>query len=375
MMTGSDTGLGPENQGATGGGVLRRLLSARAAAARDAGQAPQLPSPAPRTAASAAATAVGRAVERLYHVAFQPIGVTAGGCTLAELPELLPAPALYAVVEGEAERMGVLALCPESIAAVIELQALGRITARAPERRRMTRSDAMLCADFVNAVLAEMATEMSGIDGFEGWGGYRYASYLDDSRPLLLMLEDVPFRSLSMRLKIGGDQGREVTLFFALPQAVCRTIEPPSPEPPSPEPKTPEAGAAETTPPHTDSATEVTAAIAAAVQTASVELTGVLCRKRMSLAELRTLLPGKSFAIPRACLEEARLETVKGQVLARGKVGESDGCYAIRLAGDAGSTAIICPIEPPLQDLQIPDAFRPEPDEVQQNPPDKQAGR
>lgn len=370
MMTGSDTGLGPENQVATGGGVLRRLLSARAAAARDAGQAPQLPLPAPRTAASAAATAVGRAVERLYHVAFQPIGVTAGGCTLAELPELLPAPALYAVVEGEAERMGVLALCPESIAAVIELQALGRITARPPERRRMTRSDAMLCADFVNAVLAEMATEMSGIDGFEGWGGYRYASYLDDSRPLLLMLEDVPFRSLSMRLKIGGDQGREVTLFFALPQAACRTIEPPSPEP-----KAPEAKAPETTPAHTDSGAEITAAIAAAVQTASVELTGVLCRKRMSLAELRTLLPGKTFAIPRACLEEARLETAKGQILARGKVGESDGCYAIRLAGDANATAITCPIEPPLQDLQIPDAFRPEPEEVQETPPDEQAGR
>ncbi|RJL06146.1 hypothetical protein D3P05_18575 [Paracoccus siganidrum] len=108
-----------------------------------------------------------------------------------------------------------MALSPEAVTALIEVQTLGRITGRPAERRRPTRSDAMLCADFVNALMAEIAQELDGIDGFEGWAGYRYASYLDDPRPLALMLDDRPFRSMAMDLRLGGPQGREARILMA----------------------------------------------------------------------------------------------------------------------------------------------------------------
>ncbi|WP_330450512.1 hypothetical protein FLP41_09615 [Paracoccus marcusii] len=46
------------------------------------------------------------------------------------------------------------------MAALVEWQALGRVTSRGLERRRPTRSDALLCSDFINALLTELTAEM-----------------------------------------------------------------------------------------------------------------------------------------------------------------------------------------------------------------------
>ena len=70
-------------------GVLRRMLQARAQVKLGQGGAPQLPaSPAP-TPARAAATAIGRAADRLYQLPVRALSVQPGALTLAELPELL----------------------------------------------------------------------------------------------------------------------------------------------------------------------------------------------------------------------------------------------------------------------------------------------
>ncbi|MFN3526746.1 MAG: FliM/FliN family flagellar motor C-terminal domain-containing protein, partial [Paracoccus sp. (in: a-proteobacteria)] len=62
-----------------------------------------------------------------------------------------------------------------------------------------------------------------------------------------------------------------------------------------------------------------------------VELVGVLCRRHVTLGELRALSAGKLLHLPRVRLSEARVETAQGQVVAQGKFGEAEGCHAIRL--------------------------------------------
>lgn len=364
----SEIGSGAERNGAMpGGGVLRRLLAARLAAEEDACRPPQLPQPAPPTPAKAAAIAIGRAADRLYGLQVQPTAIAPGALSLAELPELLPDPALLAVLEGPGEALGVMALSPETVTALIEVQALGRITGRPAERRRPTRSDAMLCADFVNALMAEIAQELDGIDGFEGWAGYRYASYLDDPRPLALMLDDRPFRSIAMDLRLGGPQGREARILIALPQPgpSGRPAHAPAPA------ARPAAPTADPAPVPAEPLPRPT--LAANVREAPVELVGILCRRRISLGELRALAPGRILALPRVSLADTRLETPSGQVLAHGKLGEADGCHAIRLQGpDTGSQPQDDPAPPgegrpyrhhlPIEDLARPDPFRAPPD-------------
>ncbi|MDP5308888.1 flagellar motor switch protein FliM [Paracoccus spongiarum] len=362
-----------------GDGVLRRLLLARHRAEAGAGRAPQLPQPVPATPARAAATAVGRAADRLYRLGVQPVEVAPGALTLPELPELLPQPALLVVLQGPGDLVGMAALCPETVTALIEIQALGRVTARPAERRRLTRSDAMICADFVNALMAELATEMAGVEGFDAISGYRYATWLDDPRPLALMLEDKPFRSIDFHLRLGGSETRDSRIFIALPQPAAQDraapraqLSPPvrAAEAPGPDAATPSAPSGGNTP-------VTSAALAGVVQAAPVELVGVLCRRRISLGELRALAAGKLLHLPRASLTEARLETADGQLLALGKFGEADGCHAIRLrdpdaalqpAGAGVSPRADGhaakgvpdrpPAEPPIEDLAQPDAFR-----------------
>lgn len=385
-------------EGAAEKGVLRSLLAARSRSDSGAGRAPQLPQPIKPTPARAAATAIGRAADRLYHLGVQPISVTPGALTLPELPELLPSPALLAVLQGPGDLVGVMALCPEAVSSLIEIQTLGRVTARATEKRRPTRSDAMICADFVNALMEELANELEGVEGFDGVSGYRYASYLDDPRPLSLMMEDKPYRSLRYQVRLGGTETRDATIFLAMPQPATQSSkarQEGGAEPIAPANKdstTNKAGigsAPEENKPNDQSRTASSvASLGLAVQSAPIEIVGVLCRRRMTLGELRGLSAGKLMHLPRLSLSEARIELPDGQLLAVGKFGEAEGCHAVRLrdpaqsvaAGPSQRPAQARPLslkdpageivhgrstaearsadEPPIDDLSGPDAFR-----------------
>ena len=124
--------------------------------------------------------------------------------------------------------------------------------------------------------------------------------------------------------------------------------------------------------------------LAEAVQQAPIRVVGILCRRKLSLQTLRSLGPGSLIPLPQNALDDARLETSRGQVLARGRLGEAEGFHAIRLrsTGDATPAATARPdcatslaaprplgpalsplpprpdIEPPIADIDDPDAFR-----------------
>lgn len=329
-------------------GRLRALLQARAQDSCD--KPARLPKPQPHSPARAAANAVGRAAERLYRMPVLPVDIRPGTATLAELPELLPDPSLLVVLQGPGDQIGVMALGFDAVTALIEVQALGRVTARAAERRRLTRSDAAICADFVNALMAELGTEMAAVEGFGPIQGYRYATQLDDPRPLVLMLEDRPYRSLSFDLRFGGAETRDGSILIAVP---CK----------------PEARPAEARPmsPAAPAPAAASESLAGAMAAAPVEVVGVLCRRTITLGELRALVPGTMLPLPRVTLAQARLETPGGQLLATGKLGESGGCHALRLHDPARPAALQPPVQPaarpelPPADLSGSDPFRASP--------------
>ena len=326
-----------------GGGVLRGLLRRRAEPS--GGDAPDLPPLPAVTPARAASAALGRAAETLYGLAVRPVAVTPGALTLAELPELLPELALIVVLQGPGDQLGAIALSPEVAASLIEVQALGRVTARALERRRPTRSDAALCSDFIDKLLSELGAEMRGLPAYASVAGYRFMTHLDDARPLALMLEDIAFRSIDMQIRMGSGDAREGRVMLILPQgpepAQPATVPPVG----TPRPKAPRAS------------------LAPQMQEAQVELRGILCRRTVTLGELRGLMGGRLLHLPKACLQDAQLETPDGQVLARGRLGEAEGCHALRLSDPAAQRPVAAPAAglrpaaPPV-DLAQPDPFR-----------------
>lgn len=307
-----------------GGSVLWRHVRAQAARRVAADPATARPDPAPpapaRTPERAIASAIGRAAERVHGLPLFFDRIQTGHAVLAELAELVPEPALISVVEGPGDALGVVAICPGLLTSVIEMQAVGRISARAATTRRPTRTDGAICADFLNACLAELGAELSGQPGFRGLGGYRYASFLDDCRPLELLLDDVPFRRISINLRAGAAGQRDGQMLLLLPAAPQTAALPPV--------ETAVAPAGDAVDP-----TEIAAegALAAAVHAVPINLYGILCRRMISLGELRALTPGAMISLPHDALDSATLETATGQQLFRGKLGEYGGRHALRL--------------------------------------------
>lgn len=320
--------------------VLRQFIARRKHASNEAPGTPDDP----KTVAAfslerAVATALGRAAEKLYtlpvfieSVEFEPLA-------LCELSEFLPEQALLAVVGGRQDTLGTVALSHGLVASLIEVQAIGRVSARPVKPRKPTRTDASISADFVNALLTELGRETKGQTGVPDYLSYSYVSYLDDPRPLVLMLEDGPMTRLTLRFRIGSGGQRDGVIVVALPtvptpghgarpgNAASLVVGSPagnqSPVPDSASPEEPAVAAVERP------AEKQT--LAAAVQQAPIELVGVLCRRQMSLGAIRNLVPGAVIHLPPGALDDARLETADGQLLALGRLGDSEGFHALRL--------------------------------------------
>lgn len=359
-------GAAENGKAPTGGSVLRRHVAAaavRRAAAGAASEAAPPPIATGRGLDRIIAGAIGRAADRVHGLRLFFDRLDYGRAALAELAELFPERALISVVEGPGEALGVVAICPGLLGAVIEMQATGRISARAPPVRRPTRADGLICADFINACLAELGEDLVLPPDGEGLRGFRYASFLDDPRPLELMLEDGSFHLVQVRFRAGETGQRDGRILIALPAR---------PEPA----RRPAIAMAMDKPAAAPEDASGAGTLAKAVRAAPIDLAGILCRRMISLGELRGLMPGDMIALPPHVLANASLETATGQVLFRGKLGELAGRHALRLtreagkpagpeasAGDRGDGALTGPIrrdaeEPPIADLDAPDEFR-----------------
>ena len=375
--------------------ILHRIIAERRHAQKQPLSRPASGPPAQEfTIERAAATALGRAAEKQLRL---PVFIESAELlpmTLPELAELLPERALLAVLEGGQDALGVMALCPSFLASIIEMRAIGRVTSRPPANRRPTRTDAAISADFVNSLLTELGREMHGRPEIPAFDTFRYATHMDDPRPLGLMLEDGEMQRLQLKFRVGAGGQRDASILIALPAAAGsgrRDRSTPAPlaaqatggrnamipAPPSNKPTAPVAQAAPLS-------------LAEAVQLAPIRVVGILCRRKLSLQALRALGPGSLIPLPQNVLDDARLETGDRQLLARGRLGEADGFHAIRLRHaeapvqgapaaaasepafdiasgmpfaaprdlSAGKPPPLADFEPPLADIDAPDAFR-----------------
>ncbi|ARJ68661.1 FliM/FliN family flagellar motor C-terminal domain-containing protein [Paracoccus contaminans] len=311
-----------DRQGAapsTGSVLLRHVAAQRArSAAQEGPKGAEPPAPGPRTPDRAIAGAIARAAERIHGLPLFFDRVTIGQAVVAEFGELLPEHALIAVVQGAADSLGAVAICPGLLTSLIEMQALGRISPRPAAPRRPTRTDAAICTDFVNACLAEIGAELVLHPGFDGMEGYCYASFLDDPRPLALMLEDVGYRLVTVALRAGSAGQRDGRMIFLMPAAAARPAAA----------ITAPAGHDQAPPP----AGEGMGLLAEAMQNVPIELSGILCRRQITLGELQALAPGDSIALPPGALDGATLETATGQTLFRGRLGVLAGRHALRIS-------------------------------------------
>lgn len=288
---------------ATGDSVLRRKASARTVR--------KVPPPSPERATRLAFLRAARKVPGLDAVVES---VEDGRHPLPELLEALPSPAFFGLLPGPDEALGLAALSFPGLASVVEARMTARLVGTDPAPRRPTATDAVLTAEFIDSFLDEMA-ELPVGSGLREITGFRYGSYLDDPRPLDLMMEDRSYRTLRLTLAFGFGLRRAV-LLLAVPEMERALSDTP---PALPKPLL--------------AAEEWSRRLEAQVSRAALRFDVRLARLTLPLGAATGLRPGMVLPLDGASLEAVRLIGSDGREMAEGRLGQAQGRRALRLAG------------------------------------------
>lgn len=318
------------------GSVVRRKIGQAAAAAP--------PGP---------AHVLGQVAARVMHRAFAlPLAVVSQSdrdISLVELPEVLEERALILQLDGPEGATGLLALGPGLLAALIEVQMTGRLGAKPAAERRATRTDAAMVADFAADLVSGLGADPA-MGPQQAWvAGYSPGRWIEDPRPLPLLLDEGGLRGLRLTLDLGEDAQRRGTLALMLPH-----------------PRSPVRDAVQA--PADDG---WQASLGNAVLAASVPVAAVLARVSLPLDMLMSMSPGQLVTLPPDALARVTLESAPGRILLRGQLGRARGARALRLAEPVAGDVIDPPwqarlIDPPMQGLV---AERPAPPDAQAQTP------
>lgn len=306
--------------------------------------------PAPESAPITPERAIGQVLAKLAQDRLElPLTVTSAResrMTLADLPELLPELSLLAVIEGPMEGLGLVALPPETLSALIEAQTMGQLAKAAPAPRRPTRIDAAMAAEFVDAMLAGFEGALAGTDAAVWAGGFRYASYLDDPRPLGLMLEDISYRVWQIEMALGPGGARSGKLIWAVPaqgrgaRGVAAGTGPGSATLGTVDPQAAVELAEQV-------AAEWSAAMERSVLATQAQLNAVLHRVTLPLSAVLGLRVGMDIPLPTDCLEHLTLEAGERRRISAARLGQHRGFRAVRLIEEESEEAEMIDPAPP----------------------------
>ena len=237
--------------------------------------------------------------------------------SLTELLELPPDNALFLVLEGPGDGLGLLMFSPPLLQGLVETLTMGRCTQLPVPTRKPTRTDAAMIAPLADLAMAHLENALEEEGDLVWTSEFRYASFIEEVRALGLLLEDVPYRVLHARLSLSLGL-REGELWLVLPA---------NGQGRKPQPKVRQGVGL-------GPKTAFTVDLAAQVGEAVCPLNAVLARQKLSLSQVVNLKPGMILTLADAALDGVRIEGGDGQLLVRGKLGQQRGMRAIRLAFD-----------------------------------------
>ena len=269
------------------------------------------------SAASVWSVALARAARGRMGLDLAVSGMADTRASVAEVLDLQPDRALIAVLEGPGESLGVLSLSPDILAGLIERQTLGRVTDIAPLPRRPTRTDAAMVGGLVDAALEGLDAGLATLPDRVWASGFRYASFLEDARPLGLMLEDVGYRVLRAEVALeGGTKTGPVLLVLPAEGRMA---------PPEPAPQAADKAAA----------LVFQAAVAEQVRASDAVLDAVIARVTLPLSLAMALGVGEVIRLGSAAIDRIDLEGIDGVRMAGGRLGQNRGMRALRLNEEA----------------------------------------
>lgn len=234
---------------------------------------------------------------------------------------------------------GLIVLDLQFLAALIEVQTLGRVFDHPASARPVTRTDAAVAMPLIDGTLAGFDRLLEDTEKATSFAGYHFGAWVKDLRTLAAQLPDGDYTQFQISVRIGGGD-RAGRMLVALP--FVQPIEE----------QASERGPAQ-------------ALFREEVMDAPALLETILYRLDMSLDAVAGLRPGDIVTVPLKSLGEIRLHTGDRQIVASGVLGQVDGNRAVRLTGfgQPGITAAPAALEqlPKMKNVDLADAGLVEP--------------
>ena len=238
---------------------------------------------------------------------------------LSEVLELCPDRGLLGVLEGRGDALGVMMLAPDVLSGMIEAQTTGRVIPGPASARRPTRTDAAILAGMMDEALGNFEKAVAGTEDDLWASGYRYASFLEDARPLGLLLEDQPYRVL--RAEVALAQGAKAgMILLALPA----------------EGTAPRLRRRSTDKPEDEGSGQFAAEFCDQVMSADCQLEAVLSRLSMPVSEVMNFEVGQMLTLTGAGVDQISFEGLDGRRIWQGRLGQNRGLRAVRLTEAQG---------------------------------------
>ena len=204
------------------------------------------------------------------------------------------------------------------VAGFIEAQTIGRVRGQDLPPRKPTRTDGAMVAGVIDAALATLEQALTENADIVWAGGFRCVSFLEDPRPLPVVLDDAPLRVLTADISLSGGL-RKGKIYLALPEVGHLPL-----------PTKKKQHAVD------DMGPAFELDLQDRVDGASVQLNAVLARLSLPMADVLGLAAGMIVPLQDAVVDVISLEGTDGRCVAFGKLGQNRGMRALRLEDEQG---------------------------------------
>lgn len=218
--------------------------------------------------------------------------------------------ALYPLVHDDGQ-VGSIMISPETAVAIVEQQTMGQLLPTAGDARELTRTDKALTQPLLDRFLQNFDEALIAAPTAYWTREYRCEDAVGTRHLLALQLEASEYRTFDISINfVGTDRTGELRLILPI--------------------KSQTSAAASNDSQDAEPDAERKSLKAAALQ-APVELTAVMCKLRISLAELNNLAPGTVIPVPMQKPGSAKLVDKQGKTSIPVNLGQLHGMRAVRL--------------------------------------------
>ncbi|MGB7243003.1 MAG: FliM/FliN family flagellar motor switch protein [Sulfitobacter sp.] len=265
---------------------------------------------------------VAKVANDLFSMALSVIGATKVLTSAADCAAEFDDDSLLVLLDGPEQASGAAVISPSLVTALIQHQLMGKVSDAPGNPRKMTTTDAALCAPLLDRVL-ERATHLLETDADRRvLSGFRFGARTENARLLQMALNDAEYNVIRLTLDIasGAQQG---TLTLVLPVGAARDGH--------------ETQSADEKPQQSGQQTTLNDTVMAL----HADLTAVLCCIPVTVSQLGQLKVGDTLDVPNGAFEKAQITTAKGVTLATGMLGQRGGLRAIRMTHQTHASGTI----------------------------------